>query len=137
MFKIQVPEVLDNKLDITFLLFYWWEVSQSHADHRPVHWTLSINAQNKNKGVYVLDTFFTFFRGRIPPYIPTLPRSQKGDGRARYHTRWICGRTFHPLPEVKLESSECFFILPYLNVVSWNIFLLGGPFWGLLVVKLS
>ena len=33
--------------------------------------------------------------------------------------------------------SKAFFILPYLNVVSWNIFQLGGPFWGLVVVKLS
>ena len=50
--------------------------------------------------------FFAFFRGRMPPNIPTPPQSQKGDGRARYHMRRIYGRTLHPLPEVKLESSE-------------------------------
>ena len=33
--------------------------------------------------------------------------------------------------------NKAFFILPYFNVVSWNIFQLGGPFWGLVVVKLS
>ena len=138
MFKIQVPEVLDNKLDITFLLFYWWEVSQSHADHRPVHWTLSINAQNKNKGVYVLDTFFTFFRGRMPPYIPPPPHprcvmAERGITLDGYVVERF---TLYQMSNLR-ALRKVFFILPYLNVVSWNIFQLGGPFWGLVVVKLS
>ena len=139
MFKIQVPEVLDNKLDITFLLFYWWEVSQSHADHRPVHWTLSINAQNKNKKVYVLDTFFYIFPGENaslqtpPPPNPRWVMAERGITLDGYVVERF---TLYQMSNMR-ALSKAFFILPYLNVVSLNIFQLGGLFWGLVVVKLS
>ena len=86
----------------------------------------------------------------MPPYIPPPP-----PGGGGYYTRWICGITLDViLRGITLDGyvverftlyqmsnmralSKDFFILPYLNVVSWNIFQLGGPFWGLVVVKLS
>ena len=52
MFKIQATEVFNNKVNITSLLFYQWEVRRSHADRRPVQWILSTNAQNKDKTMY-------------------------------------------------------------------------------------
>ena len=52
MFKIQATEVFNNKVNITSLLFYQWEVSQLHAYRRPVQWILSTNAQNKEKTMY-------------------------------------------------------------------------------------
>ena len=52
MFKIQATEVFNNKVNIISLLFYQWEVSQLHADRKPVQWILSTNAQNKKKRIY-------------------------------------------------------------------------------------
>ena len=45
--------------------------------------------------------------------------------------------TLYQKSNLRALNKAFFFILPYLNVVSWNIFQLGGPFWGLVVVKLS
>ena len=127
---------------INWILLSFCSISEKLVSHMLTtdqYIGLFINAQNKNKGVYVLDTFFTFFRGRMPPYIPTphpVPRkvmAERGitlDGYVVEH--------FTLYQKLNLRAlSKAFFILPYLNVVSWNIFLLGGPFWGLVVVKLS
>ena len=88
--------------------------------------------------MYVLDTFFTFFRGRMPPYMPTLPRSRKVMAERGITLDGYVVEHFTLYQKSNLRAlSKAFFILPYLNVVSWNIFQLGGPFWGLVVVKLS
>ena len=137
---------------INFLLLSFCSISESSqsvtiADCRPVQWSLSINnAQNKNKGVYVLDTFFIFFfRGRMPPNIPTppppsspypVPRKVMAERGITLDGYVVEHFTLYQKSNLR-ALSKAFFILPYLNVVSWNIFQLGGPFWGLVVVKLS
>ena len=79
----------------------------------------------------------------MPPYIPNPPSPPYPVPRKVMAERGITldgyvVEHFTLYQKSNLRAlSKAFFILPYLNVVSWNIFQLGGPFWGLVVVKLS
>ena len=89
--------------------------------------------------MYVLDTFFTFFQGRMPPYIPyphPVPRKVMAERGITLDGYVVEHFTLYQKSNSR-ALSKAFFILPYLNIVSWNIFQLRGPFWGLVVVKLS
>ena len=91
--------------------------------------------------MYVLDTFFTFFWGRMLPYKPNpppypVPRKVMAERGITLDGYVVEHFTLYQKSNLR-ALNKAFFILPYLNVVSWNIFQLGGPFWGLVVVKLS
>ena len=88
--------------------------------------------------MYVLDTFFYIFPGEnaslhTPPPNPRWVMAERGITVDEYVVERF---TLYQMSNMR-ALSKAFFILPYLNVVSWNIFQLGGPFWGLVVVKLS
>ena len=75
----------------------------------------------------------------MPPYIPPPPPHPRCVMAERGMTLdgYVVERfTLYQMSNLR-ALSKTFFILPYLNVVSWNIFQLGDPFWGVVVVKLS
>ena len=75
----------------------------------------------------------------MPPYIPNphpVPRKVMAECGITLDGYVVEHFTLYQKSNLR-ALSKAFFILPYLNIVSWNIFQLGGPFWGLVVVKLS
>ena len=82
------------------------------------------------------ECFLAYPPNPFPPSSPPLPRQVMAKRRITHDGYVVEHFTLYQKSNLR-ALNKAFFILPYLNVVSWNIFQLGGPFWGLVVVKLS